>query len=88
MDTLWYVLVGVFVAVLWLLVIVCYRYDKCARSVAQMQQHPAGAAGGAVVAQAQLPAGGVAPGQAQPPAAGAAAAGGAAAAQVPPAGAP
>jgi hypothetical protein len=53
MDTLCYVLVGVFVAVLWLLVIVCYYCDKRFKRMAQIQHPPAGAVGAAVVGQPQ-----------------------------------
>jgi Na+-transporting methylmalonyl-CoA/oxaloacetate decarboxylase gamma subunit len=81
MDTfLWYVLLGVVYAVLWLLVIVCSCVDKHVRAVAQAQV-PAGAAGGGAAAagqeQQQPAAGAAAGGQAAQVPAGAAGAGGA-----------
>jgi len=81
MDTfLWYVLLGVVYAVLWLLVIVCSCVDKHVWVVAQAQQVPAGAAGGGASAagqEEQQPAGAAAGGQAAQVPAGAAGARGA-----------
>lgn len=82
MDTfLWYVVIGVVYAVLWLLVTVCSCVDKHVRAAGQAQQVPAGAAGGGAAAEGQehqpAGAGAAAGGQAAQVPAGAAGGGGA-----------